>query len=858
MKQHTFSILFWLGTFLPGLFTACSDDMSGKQSATVTVDDSNLVETKLLLNVAAMNTDAVTSRADDDDKLSGNITEADKLGSEAERKIDNIWVFQFNAAGNQLLITPRYYDLSGKDIVPDETTGKEVEVLLKPGVSSIVYVVANAGKKNSEDSDWATVDNSATLEIVKKLTLPSPNYIAVGIDNQIISATGKSILPMEGETEAITPGKDETIKVKVTRMYSKVEITIGNIPESLELTSVTVYNMPYYCQVGTLAPADPKYEATYPDNEEWHSYSFDPGKKDNDDRYTGKMVIYLPENLQGRTDTNENNPELKTANAPDNALRVEFVANYVDIFTGEEKERGRRYVVYPGANNYNDYNIKRNFIYRVKINLYTDIYEQDIPSSNCFVVKPKQVLSFLPYYRTEEGGGYKFTNYLDAKGDDETKKINDSENRLDNVRIIWQTENAIGDNSNGDLVWIDRHSEATDEFHRKIHVKTGQKGNALIAAYNSQGDIIWSWHIWVTENEPANVSNALVYSTYAWNEKGIQNHVRVPGYAIMPCNLGALRYAPDNASRETIFDTYGMLYQWGRKDPFPPMKKDTPKDFSYYNYDNETARIHVYDNKHEYITMTSSGFYQDNKEGDLFRTTLASDIAPYTQAGGLRYSIQNPVVFIASANKAFSKGNNYNVPGNYINRGDWLPEGDECLWGAVARDEEMKVYKYPGEERHLWDNYGSQKTIFDPCPSGWRVPPGDLWLGFTVDGLNYAYNWDKINCVETDKNTIMNQNGYTMYLQQWHTGNSSFFPTQGSRLASGECLLGGTCGNYHNATTDQSLHNLVTSDGTYIDRVNILHLHSAAGDAKVNIFEDQLLYYVKSVAGPIRCVRDHK
>jgi hypothetical protein len=34
-------------------------------------------------------------------------------------------------------------------------------------------------------------------------------------------------------------------------------------------------------------------------------------------------------------------------------------------------------------------------------------------------------------------------------------------------------------------------------------------GNAVIAAYNDAGTIVWSWHIWVTDDptKPENVSN---------------------------------------------------------------------------------------------------------------------------------------------------------------------------------------------------------------------------------------------------------------------------------------------------------------------------------------------------------------
>lgn len=72
-----------------------------------------------------------------------------------------------------------------------------------------------------------------------------------------------------------------------------------------------------------------------------------------------------------------------------------------------------------------------------------------------------------------------------------------------------------------------------------------KEGNALIAAKNSDGEVLWSWHIWLLSSQPEE-------HVYA-NNAGI----------MMDRNLGALSMVKGDAKG------FGLLYQWGRKDPFP-------------------------------------------------------------------------------------------------------------------------------------------------------------------------------------------------------------------------------------------------------------------------------------------------
>lgn len=78
----------------------------------------------------------------------------------------------------------------------------------------------------------------------------------------------------------------------------------------------------------------------------------------------------------------------------------------------------------------------------------------------------------------------------------------------------------------------------------KVHfTTTGKRGSVVIGAFDSTDKLLWSWHIWCTE-EPA----SMVY------EDGTQ---------FMDRFLGATAARAKDGNK-----TWGMHYQWGRKDPF--------------------------------------------------------------------------------------------------------------------------------------------------------------------------------------------------------------------------------------------------------------------------------------------------
>lgn len=866
MKYRSNILLLALIFFLTG----CSDDLMGIDSAEEPDADVETVEAFLSLSVNKMTVSNGSTRAEDDE--SGDSGDIDTELETAENRIDDIWVFQFDATPKEdgshyELIKPAYYTIS------NQAELSNLKVLLKADTPSIICVVAN-----TKEPDWAKGSGFETYEKLKEKSLsitkfPSMYILRSELTNYDVQR--RRSIPMEGEyseeNNIIYEGK--TISIPVTRMYAKLVFRYGNILHEMSRLSITITNIPSYCRVKSLSldSDNDENQANYPLDINWESQDINTEIGEPSMKY----IIYIPENLQGIISDITTS---KKDSAPPKALNVDFEMEY----DGESIH----YVVFPGADTTNDYNVKRNTVYNITINIISPDAIESSPSSNCFVVKPGRTLAFEPYNRVETGGvendndpndTFVFKNYLNPeKNEDGTYKY--PEKTIDHVKIIWQTLDAIGKNSEtatgnpreGDLVTFEPNE--TLPLHSKIRVKTSKEGNALIGAYNKDGILLWSWHIWITNNNPGNVGNAITYTTYKWDSNGIHTDQRVKGYAVMPCNIGALANSPEETYDPSInstseyclqYRTFGTIFQWGRKDPFPPMKCKT-KNSNYYPYDNKKANIYVYNNENELIIMSTDGSEESSKlyPDEVFKTKLSTGIGS-TINDGILYSIQNPTVFIAGAPK-FPNTSNYSYGRYYVTRGDWLPEAEERLWGAIKRYEGMTMYYInKASSWSIWDNYGTEKTIFDPCPSGWRVPPGDLWLGFTKNGANS--NCSNETALRTNVNVppqynlnyITNNDGYWICLTGWQDedpNTHSFFPTQGSRLASGQPILPRTCGNYHNATTDVT----VLRDGVFMDRVNILHLHSQSGGQKINTFEDGQAYQVKSVAGPVRCVRDRK
>ena len=240
-----------------------------------------------------------------------------------------------------------------------------------------------------------------------------------------------------------------------------------------------------------------------------------------------------------------------------------------------------------------------------------------------------------------------------------------------------------------ELVWQDAMNLVTDIKYNagynggnisfKVDRSSIRQGNAVIAIKDASDAILWSWHVWVTDEDINDVIE-------------ITNHQNVK-YNFMPVNLGQcdgntityeersckVKFTAGDQSKEiTIKQLANVIatgsnapfYQWGRKDPFYPS-----------NGMDNTTKI-WYD-----------------KEG---MPSTANPMQGTFSTGNdcIKNCILNPNLM---HNKNFGDNTYYN------------------LWSADNKTTSAN------------DN-PVIKTIYDPCPVGFKLPASNAFTGFTTTG----------------------------------------------------------------------------------------------------------------------------
>ena len=207
--------------------------------------------------------------------------------------------------------------------------------------------------------------------------------------------------------------------------------------------------------------------------------------------------------------------------------------------------------------------------------------------------------------------------------------------------ILWETTNKDNTFASNSII---EYAEIDGNTLKFTVAENAYEGNALIAAKDAGGNILWSWHIWIVKLDPA-----VTYNTY------------ISGAVMMDRNLGATSVTSKVNNGD--YSAFGLYYQWGRKDPFTYLGTVVP---------NEAIKTYSYSET----------------------------------ANSIEYATQHPTE----------------------------------VYSGITWDEDYT----------LWS---STKTIYDPCPAGWKVPDTDVWDGWE-DGNFKAYDrFKKIEMIYSTPST---------------------------------------------------------------------------------------------------------
>lgn len=418
-------------------------------------------------------------------------------------------------------------------------------------------------------------------------------------------------------------------------------------------------------------------------------------------------------------------------------------------------------------------------------------------TANCYIISSPGYYSLPLVYgnaRTAGESSYKYLGTKEQPNDDE-------ENHLvlrsfvghDDLPISGPDITGVTD---AVLIWQDAPELVTevklDGNMLRFHARADRfvQGNAIVAVRNSAKVILWSWHIWATN--------------YKWDGSAdihtTSRSTLAKDYYFAPCNLGycdphggnpardiTLRVEfelpdgktkksvalPIKISQDEIVASIGgdnTYYQWGRKDPMLPGVYNT----EIINWAKTTPIPTEYDIKNK-------AYFVDDP---------TYDFKPAQSGVSIGTTIQNPNKFYLSERPATSSAadKEKDPVADYLRRhwhdGTKSPYKHKAImnfWDSqMDNDDSSSSLENSKNERDV------TKTIYDPCPAGYKMPPPNAFsmfcdaVGGAVDIKDHANNFGTIDVYDTIENSNRRV-GWNIATGPNHTGEKIFFPATGLR-----------------------------------------------------------------------------
>ena len=556
------------------------------------------------------------------------------------------------------------------------------------------------GSCDLKDLKW-TVENTAT----KDFTI-TKNYTSVGRNPTVITPTGSDelmVIPQtapDGATITVTielPNKSER---KLTASIAGTKFERGvvywlilstraiNWRYTLNVSQNTV-NTPY--NGGTAAitvnswrtSANNDGSANTQEAEPYTiSYSEDGGNtwSDNAPDWLTGVPSYNPNQLSNETSITTSAQTAVTSSHKANLQRKAAVTDYdLSLYNVNGEE------IIGGASTANCYVIHGPGTYR-------------IPCVYGNTLKFGQYYGYAVDDQNESGEGKAFVDYSGTRIDESNYKFTPA-----SADVLWQSTSDVVTNAA-----VATGSDGMSYITFTVDKTNLQQGNAVIAARNSSGTVMWSWHLWITDATLTSPYNDFLTQNLGWVSKS-------DNYNHYPARTVRLRIQQTNELSDaepvdiTVNQTEGnvdidpsagscLYYQWGRKDPF----------------------------RGNDITEVNSKVISDE------------DMAP------LYLSIQNPSTPLLYY-WYYSSSWTYD-------RYDWTSDHYNVLWNARYSTQQV--------------NTPVEKSVYDPSPYGFRVPRGlktfeifstlpnmgyyslgrgrDSWYGYYVTVSNHSstkYYW---------------------------------------------------------------------------------------------------------------------